>query len=820
MKSPILLLLGVVVTTLSVAFHLGWAPTSAFTALWICGFFLLIGFLWRRRNGLVFFFIALAISTLLLYEMRLRMESNSALPGIASSSQRWQGRVVGRLLRMDSKRVLLHTRYLQQDDATDPSSYLQVDKQLLLYQPRYGGQTLKREWLGRDLLCSVTLRRAERRRVPGGVDWTLYRFATVHDATGVVKQCEPLALASGDQTTSWSQTFYQRATALLAKVGTAQSRAVLQAMLLGDKGSLSEAVKQNYRRSGLYHLLVVSGLHLGLLGFFVYGVVVVLLSIFPTILLHMNRRLVATAAAFLMMALYLAVVGVQPALLRAFLLATLCALALFLNRPFTPLHALYLAAVVLLVFEPFLLFSVSFQLTMAATFGILYGLQGRGKLMLGKLKQRLLKPRRSTNKLLWPRRLLYSIAVLALVSLSAFVFTLPIIAHTFHRFSLWGPLTNLIYTPITGWLIMPLGFLGLLCIPFSSTLARGLLEAAAFFTEGVLTHLERLAALPATELQVATPSLIVIALWYLFWLLLLGKPWRYQWQMMAFGVPLFILLQVDRPWRQGVDATLLDVGDGLAAVFEVYQPGQPWSPRQVLLVDTGSAKACDSSLQPYLEHRGIEVIDALYISHWDEDHAGCVAFLQKHYPVKVLYSSYEPPPEMATDAAAIEIVRHGIEHDYGALQLSVLYPPPGALPRKSNDRSLVLHFSYDAAGSTTAPIRWLLPGDIERAAERVLLQNAPPAKRPLELLVAPHHGSRTSSSPDFVAHFRPKRVLISRRRQPSQRVMQRYERLGSQLHLTRHQGTLLWQVDSRGLSLKGYTCRPDSKPYNGWGVCP
>jgi competence protein ComEC len=234
--------------------------------------------------------------------------------------------------------------------------------------------------------------------------------------------------------------------------------------------------------------------------------------------------------------------------------------------------------------------------------------------------------------------------------------------------------------------------------------------------------------------------------------------------------------------------TLLDVGQGLSTVIQtqhhtlVYDAGAKFS---------DSFNAGEAVLVPFLRHQGITQLDKFINSHSDNDHIGGAASLLRTWPPVEILSGM--PDTAAERFAGIEGLpdpaqcHHGQGWVWDGVEFEVLYPQPG-MSRKGNNASCVLVIrTVDGQAA-------MLTGDIEGSAEQQLLQQYP-GKLPAEVLVAPHHGSKTSSSSGFVSAVLPDRVLFAagyRNRYgfPKPDVVGRYRRLGSAVHVTGTQGAV------------------------------
>lgn len=286
------------------------------------------------------------------------------------------------------------------------------------------------------------------------------------------------------------------------------TRAMYLAMLLGDQGEVTQEMRRQFSRTSTSHLLAISGLHLGALAGLTYLLVFWLLRRFPWLLLRVNAMKVATVAAAVPVVAYAQLAGSSPATHRAEVMILAYLLLVLLGRPREVWSALALAALVLLITSPLLLFSISFQLSFVAVAGLLFFLP------------RWFPPDAQTSDLVsgrrgwrtrWGRRLLEALAVSGVACLV----TAPLVAHYFRVVSLFGFLVNLVVIPLVLMLALPLGGLAVLAQAFSLTpLAAIFLDIGQIPLNLGYTIIAWVAGLPGSGITVASPSWLQVALWY------------------------------------------------------------------------------------------------------------------------------------------------------------------------------------------------------------------------------------------------------------------------------------------------------------------
>jgi competence protein ComEC len=500
--------------------------------------------------------------------------------------------------------------------------------------------------------------------------------------------------------------------------------ALLRALALGDRSDLPEAAREAFARLGIAHLLAVSGLHLGLLASLVYGGVRLGPGRLAWLAARRDTRVVALVAGVVAAAAYAVLAGWGVPVRRALIFLLALLLGLTRQRPGLRLQPLALAALLILAWEPEALFAPGAQLSFAACAALA-----------------LAAPRDP----LAPARL-----DMLRVSASALAATAPLAALLLGSQAPFALLVNLLAIPWTGWVLLPASLAATaaaaagegpatgLLLAASERLAAGTLAAAGLLAEHLPGGVGR--AAPAWPWLAAAGLLAAGAL-------------VAQRTATRVGLSAAIggLLWLAPPARLAPEpprAVFLDVGQGDATLVQ--------GRRATLLVDAGVAVPGGpdlgrSAVVPALLALGVTHLDLLLATHTDLDHRGGIPAVLEAFPVSALWvprgARAEPGFAALREAArvhAVPIREHGAgdpTHRLGDLAITPLWPPAATAAISSNDRSLVVRI--EVAGH-----RLLLPGDVEAAAEAGLLANA--AHLRADVLKLPHHGSRSSSTQQFL----------------------------------------------------------------------
>jgi competence protein ComEC len=556
---------------------------------------------------------------------------------------------------------------------------------------------------------TVRLRRPHGLANPQGFDYEGWLLERGIGATGYVRpHSSPLLLGNRNSISDRIEAVREAVRDRFKRVlGETPAAGILAALAVGDQRSISAEEWRLFRRTGVTHLMSISGLHVTLVSGLVAWLAGWLWRRSPRLVQRLPARKAAAAAAIAGALGYTLLAGFAVPAQRTFWMVTIVALALWSGRIAASARVLALALGVVLAFDPWAALAPGFWLSFGAVALIFYVSEGNE----GPLKQ-------------WLR-----------VQWAVTIGLAPAALFLFSQFSLVGPLANAVAIPVVSAVVTPLALLAAL-VPWN-----GLLELAAWLTAWLLQFLEWSAALPAAVWQQHAPPLwaMLLALAGVAWLLApRGLPWR------AAGCALMlpaVALPPPAPGPGEAWVTTLDVGQGLAVLVRTAN--------RALLYDAGPAFGADADsgervIVPYLQAAGIARLDAMIVTHDDNDHAGGAGSVLEEFEVDALLSSLPQGHPLLGAAPAPRRCAAGETWSWDGVRFAILHPGTAdARARKSNDLSCVLKVS---AGGRSM----LLTGDIERRSEQQLLARDPRALRS-DVLLVPHHGSRTSSSAQFLA---------------------------------------------------------------------
>ena len=603
-------------------------------------------------------------------------------------------------------------------------------------------------------------------RNPGGFDAQAYN--RVQELGGRVSRAQ---LVRVQPQVLWWQRFAlwnKRLSQSIEQAAGKEYGALLSGMVLGGSGRLDEETRELFTNNGLAHLLSVSGTHLLLLT----GLLLAVLRPVPL----PWRRLSVVA---LLMA-YAALCGLRPPVLRALVMSSVLLLG---GRGAERGRLLLLAAAGLLCWQPLWLQDIGFQLSFAAAAGLLWLLPACKRVL--------------------PEALPEPVSEGLAVTLAAQLAVLPLEVYYFHQFSLIALVSNILLVPVLE-LAAQLALAGAL-LP---VLGAWLLQAAAWLTAQVVVQARFFASLPWSTLVVGELPAYCLVLYYALLALLADFGWlqllRNAERHVAIGC-CALLLAATVLYQQYQPLPLacyfLDVGQGDCAV--VVTPSH-----RIAVIDTGGLHNLSTGARvvaPFLRTLGKREIDVLLVSHYDYDHVGGAVDLLRQVRVKTLVLPNEALTEesskmrqlllAAAQGAQVQLAASGLRYELDAgVELTLVDVPPEAV---AGNEASTLAALVSAQGSV------LFTGDMGAERERWL------ELAHYDVLKAGHHGSRYSSSPEFLQQVQPELTVLScgrgnRYGHPHAETLERLQAVGSAVARTDEQGCVKVVFDEVGIKWYSY----------------
>jgi len=548
---------------------------------------------------------------------------------------------------------------------------------------------------------------------------------------------------------------------------------VLVALAIGDQRAIDPGEWRLFARTGVSHLMSISGLHVTMIA----GLFAMLASWCwrrsEALALALPAQKAAALAGFLAALAYCLISGFAVPAQRTLYMVGVVAAALWLGRATSASRVLAAALLLVLALDPWAVLSPGFWLSFAAVAVIFY---------VGTARTA------RTNGLAQWGRAQWAVTV-GLV---------PLLLVIFQQVSLVSPIANAVAIPVVSLVVTPLALAGaVLPLAWPLELGHAILEV-------LMAMLDWLAGLPGAVWQQHAPPgwTLPLALAGVVWLLVpSGFPAK------GLGIVLLLpLFATPPPGPRAGDLwiTVLDVGQGLSVLARTE--------RHALLYDAGPAFNAFSDsgsrvILPYLRGEGIGLLDALVVSHDDGDHSGGAGSVLQAIPVGMLWSSLSSDHDLLAATTWRAPCVAGRKWVWDAVSFEFLHPRkeiPSGRGTRANNRSCVLRI--EAKGG-----RVLLTGDIERVAERELLRHAPKLLTS-EALLVPHHGSASSSSPEFVKQVAPRYAIFAAGYRnpfghPREDVLARYREAGSELLRTDSGGAIQMRLEPESIQVEAHRDR-------------
>jgi competence protein ComEC len=656
---------------------------------------------------------------------------------------------------------------------------------------------------------------------------------------------------------------------LIDRADKQQPGAVLKALVIGDRSAISTEVREAFNRAGVGHILAISGLHIGIVATVAFFFFQKLLGFIKPLLWRGWTRRGAAIFSIFPVCVYALISGMSPSTQRAVIMVIAFLMTFLVERETDAMNILSLAAFIILIIYPPSLFSISFQLSFLAVLSIVYGLS---HVQPPKPKAGV----KIKTGVSWQLR--RKLMAFFLVSFLAICGTLPVVMFYFNQISLIGLFANCIVVPLVGFGVIPFGLLAVFIYPFSIPIASGCIQICIFVLDYVMILINYLANLQFAAIKTFTPSILEIVCYYVLgWVVLdklaarsiqtasdgnvspgshpdsdyffFGKSGlnylfasmiairRWLAEVLSIkgraiaGLVVILVLSADagywlfqRYWNAELRVTYIDVGQGSATLLELPAG-------YAVLIDGGGFSdnnAFDMGARvvaPLLRRKKIRTIDTLVLSHPNSDHLNGLIYVARYFKVKTVWTNGEARDTLGYNEFKEIIDRKHLDFpDFkymprkqliNGVEFSILYPPSDFLARRvaekwrtTNINSLVLKVSF-------GDVAFLFPGDIEAKAEKELVDLAG-ADLACDVLLVPHHGSRSSSSRAFLAKARPDVAVISagwknRFHFPHATVLRAYQKSGCRIFRTDQNGAVIFTTDGDHLSAKSFIAATDNQ---------
>jgi competence protein ComEC len=614
---------------------------------------------------------------------------------------------------------------------------------------------------------TVRLKRPHGNANPGGFDYEAWLLERNIRATGYIRPNPPQRLDDmvwqPDYAIERLRHAIRVSFARILPSETYPWAGVLVALTIGDQRAIQGELWTTFNRTGTTHLMSISGLHVTMVAALFGWLVSFGWRRVPALALRLPAQKAGLLAACLAALGYALLAGFAVPAQRTLYMLLVAAAAMLSGRIVAPSRILVLALLVVLLFDPWAVLAAGFWLSFGAVGALLY----IGSASVGEVRG-------------WRAR----VRAWGLVQWAATLASLPVLLLVFQQFSLVSPLANAVAIPVISFIVTPLALLGAV-VPWWPILALAHLVMGwlMLFLDWCATWPVWLA--PAPPLWAALVAGVGVAVC----LLPRGLPGR--WLGVLLLLPA-LFWPVEKPPAGEAWINILDVGQGLASVVRtrehtlIYDPGPLYS---------AESDAGQRVVVPYLRALGIGQIDMLMVTHRDSDHSGGTASVQAALAVDEVRSSVAGLGGQACIA--------GQRWVWDGVVFEVLHPAAEAYAVDSKPNHVSCVLLVEAGGK-----RMLLTSDIEAPDEAALLQRYP-GKLAADVLLMPHHGSKTSSTPAFLQAVGAPQAVIpvgyrSRFGHPKAEVLARYEAMGTNIWRTDRDGAVRIVLGGSGLALSGW----------------
>ncbi len=551
-----------------------------------------------------------------------------------------------------------------------------------------------------------------------------------------------------------------------------EEAALLKGMLVGDRTSFTEEMQEDFSRSGLSHLVAVSGLHVAIL---LMGLTYILH------LLRINKKIINIICVVAII-FFIQIVGGTPSVLRAGIMAIIFLLASLVNRQSDALTSLFISALLMLIYNPMFVFSVGFQLSFCATVSLIVFYQPVYT-RLSFLQDKLIHKK------------IYEILIASIVVQIGII---PLTAFYFNGLSIVSIGANLVVVPFVS-IVLISGILLFLMGNIHITLGQVVAGFTYVFLKLMCKIAHLFASLPFAQVKVASPNILFcisyLLILFIVYNLLKGERDKPKVKLSCYLLAVVIVCAIALQFWQlnDVEVTFINVGQGDCALIRCIGD-------KTILIDGG-----ENTVIPYLSKQGIDEIDVAIVSHYHDDHAQGILSLLEEMPVDTLALPYREHGNELHDLL-IQTAQDKQIHIYYLTKgdeleinkdtyMEVISPDEFQIGRESyeeNDLSLVIRFHY---GDST----YLFTGDIEKGAEEYITHQNIDIKS--DVLKVAHHGSDTSTTKAFLSAVDPEYAVISVGRNqfghPSEEVIGRIKNTKAKIFRTDINGTISFVMDRK-----------------------
>ena len=614
----------------------------------------------------------------------------------------------------------------------------------------------------------------DKARNRGGFDYSKYLYSQNIYGKIKVNEKENVFIVNNDNK-DFIYSIQKNIINLLGQYFPSDELGIILGMIIGNTSYISEEVENNFKISGITHLLAVSGSNISY-------IIIFTKFLFNKIL----GKKIANYVVIVILVIYMLVVGTTPSVVRATIMGIIIILADILLRKNNIYASISLSALIILLYNPLTIFDIGFILSFGGTLGIV--------LLYEKIKNLIFE------KVLIENHILKYIVETFSVTLAAQLILLPIIAYNFNSISVVSIVVNLIVVPFSGFLTI-IAILTYIVGVFFYPIGKFLSYIVFIFSKIIILVADVFSKVPYANLIVITPKISWIILYYLIiYIFFYNKDSKYLKCIVYFFVLLSIVIEV-LP-NNHLKVNFVDVGQGDCAYIETKN-------KKAILIDGGGSENSDydvgeNILLPYILDRRKMKIDLMIVSHIHEDHLeGLITIMNTLDVERIIMGPVNKKTELyykfinvaSQKGVQIETVYAGDYISLDDIKIEVVYPYKNEpIDKNENNNSLVLKFIYN-------DISILFTGDLEKKGEEKLKENIK-----ANILKVAHHGSKTSSTEEFINRVNPQLSIIgvgenNKFRHPAMEVLQRLNNK-SEVYRTDINGEIMIKLFTNKIKVK------------------
>lgn len=761
------------------------------------------------------------------------------------AKQEAKGKLMGTVYKVviteKGNRIYLKNTTFQADQITDDSLSLLLEKKMskkkrgsvLLYDS--SGMEVQ---LGNVIIAEATLQNF--RKASNFGQYNEYQYQKSHGMDIMAYSKEVYIVDNKiDKFSYYLEIMKEKLGKVYSNLLDEKEASIIKAMILGEKSGLNDDIKELYGTNGIAHILAISGLHISMLGMILYNmirllclkinwniknskIILILTIIFPTVF----------AICFII--LYGKMTGFSVSTNRAIIMFFLALFANIVGRTYDLFTGASIASLWILIKEPLLISDSGFWFSFGAILGIAVLLP-----MLEQITSPIREQIVSYKVGFWKKIRLYlrkKVKQGLLVSIAIFLATFPIVIMSYFSYPLYGVFLNLLIIPLMSILFPTAFFMGILGLfwqkpaSFLAILVKAILdfyEAVCYFTE----------KLPMAIQLTGCPIWLKVFLYYvvmasiiLIWNKKMEKDrnqdkkrkkkdkketiWFWRWGIcfLCFSMILF-MYHIPNFSLWNLKTYFLDIGQGDAVVMELPKG-------TAITIDCGSSDVSSVGtyrLLPFLKAKRISQIECAFLTHMDKDHISAIKELleierKQKYKKQSFIKNLAVPAVLKENEVWLEMkalaketktnilyLHKGDEVQIKGVKFECLYPPDNT-KESGNAASLVLKVSY-------GKFNMLLTGDIEKEGELSFVKDCKEYLKDIDILKVAHHGSKNSTSEEFIKFCKPRVSIISCSKKncyghPHQEVLKRLQRIDSTIFITKDCGQITVSTDGKGMKIK------------------